>query len=411
VRKKLKAGGLTEEIIETIYGMGYRLKPYQKKAESTETENTNKLAAINKVIEQFRGHLRNQIAVLLEARIAFLAGNFSKEIYQTAQQEAHKLAGSLGSFGYPEGSKLARTIEHLLSNNSTLTPEQISRFSQLVTALQQELAKSPIPLSAASDSPEKKYQVLAIAQDVIFMEKLQGEAESWGIEMSIVEDLATVRSQITLTPPDLVLLDLSFPDKEEEGLMLLRELAENLPDLPIVVITVRDSLSDRLTVSRLGARQFLHKPTTTEQIFRAISRVLPHSPTTEAKVLIVDDDPLILTNLKALLTPWGLEVVTLNEPQRFWEVLIATSPNLVVLDLEMPLVSGLDLCQVIRQDAQWGDVPILVVTAHTDGESLQQAFAAGADDFITKPVLGPELVTRILSRIERNRFLLKNREK
>jgi CheY-like chemotaxis protein len=62
------------------------------------------------------------------------------------------------------------------------------------------------------------------------------------------------------------------------------------------------------------------------------------------------------------------------------------------------------LCRVVRQDIQWGDLPILVVTAHTDAESLQQAFTVGADDFITKPVLGPELVTRVLSRIERTRL-------
>ncbi|MBD0311093.1 MAG: hypothetical protein ICV80_24285, partial [Microcoleus sp. T1-bin1] len=48
-------------------------------------------------------------------------------------------------------------------------------------------------------------------------------------------------------------------------------------------------------------------------------------------------------------------------------------------------------------------LPILVVTAHTDAESLQEAVGAGADDFIAKPVLGPELVTRVLSRIERTR--------
>ena len=109
----------------------------------------------------------------------------------------------------------------------------------------------------------------------------------------------------------------------------------------------------------------------------------------------------MLATLSALLTPWGLEVTTLTEPQQFWELLINTVPDLVVLDLEMPLVNGLELCQVVRQDVQWGDLPILVVTAHTDPESLQQAFAAGADDFITKPVLGPELVTRVLSRINR----------
>lgn len=170
---------------------------------------------------------------------------------------------------------------------------------------------------------------------------------------------------------------------------------------PIIVFTGRDSLADRLAVSRLGAKQFLHKPATTEQIFRAISQVLTKTQALQAKVLIVDDDQAVLAHLSALLIPWGLEVIKLTEPQRFWEMLVTTSPNLVILDLEMPQVSGLDLCQVVRQDTYWGDLPLLVVTAHTDADSLSQAFLAGADDFITKPVLGPELVTRVLSRIKR----------
>lgn len=112
---------------------------------------------------------------------------------------------------------------------------------------------------------------------------------------------------------------------------------------------------------------------------------------------------MTLAALAALLTPSGLEVITLKEPQKFWQVLTTTAPNLIVLDLEMPLVCGLELCQVVRQDTQWGDLPILVLTAHTDPESLQQAFAAGADDFIAKPVFGLDLVTRVLSQIERAR--------
>ncbi|MBE9226051.1 response regulator [Phormidium sp. LEGE 05292] len=414
VRKKLKAGGLTEEIIETIYGMGYRLKPCPKNSavsQEAETEKKHKvMTSINKVIEQFRDILQEQLAVITAAKTAFLTGNLDEKLYQSAKYEAHKLAGSLGSFGYPEGSRLARTIEHLLQKKFPLSSEDMARFVQLVTALQKELSKSPIPLDLTTEAVPKKHRVLAIDNDAILMEQLLAEADAWAIEIKVALNLSTARSQITLTPPDLVLLDLSFSDTEEHGLMLLQELVEKSPQIPVIVFTDKNSLSDRLTVSRLGARQFLHKPATTEQIFQAINRVF-QTVTTEAKVLIVDDDPLVLTNLKALLTPWGLEVFTLAEPEKFWEVLIATNPNLVVLDVEMPLVSGLELCQVIRQDSQWGDLPILVVTAHIDAESLQQAFAAGADDFITKPVLGPELVTRILSRIERNRyrFLSKNR--
>jgi DNA-binding response OmpR family regulator len=222
--------------------------------------------------------------------------------------------------------------------------------------------------------------------------------------MKVAPNLATARSLFSLKTPDAVLLDLSFPTTEEDGLILLSEIVEQSPNIPVIVFTGRDTLADRLTVSRLGARQFLHKPATTEEIFQAITRVLPQPQTSEAKVLIVDDDPVMLAGLSALLTPWGLEVITLSQSQQFWKVLIATSPDLVVLDLEMPIVNGLELCQVVRQDAQWGDLPILVVTAHTEAEFLQQAFAAGADDFISKPVLGPELVTRVLSRIQRMRW-------
>ncbi|MEG3971108.1 response regulator [Microcoleus sp. T2B6] len=419
VRKKLKAGGLTEEIIETVYGMGYRLKPYPQSASSSSNnlgiERTKKHQSHGvdksesyKVLERFRGCFNQQIAVLEQAKTALLAGNLETELQQAAKHEAHKLAGSLGSFGYPEGSKLARSAEHLLIKYRSLTAEEITRFSELVTGLQQELAKTPITSTAVPVSTIStfNYRVLVVDDDAALTERLKVESEAWGLRMKIAPNITAARSRLALSMPDVMLLDLSFAETEEDGLTLLRELTERAPNLPIIVFTGRDSLADRLAVSRLGAKQFLHKPATTEQIFRAIARVLPSPKTSEAKVLIVDDDPVMLVKLSALLTPWGIEVTNLKEPQQFWEVLIRTEPDLVVLDLEMPIVSGLELCQVVRQDIQWENLPILVVTAHTDPESLQQAFAAGADDFITKPVLGPELVTRVFSRIRRSRPLL-----
>ncbi|GAB1544476.1 response regulator [Scytonema sp. NUACC21] len=415
VRKKLKAGGLTEDIFETVYGIGYRLKPVPEhsvaahptvldKEDTKKLPSTKDLASVNRVLERFRNSFGQQVALLEQAKTALLAGNCSEELRQLALHEAHKLAGSMGSFGYSEGSRLARTVEHLLIQDRTLTDEVICQFSQLVSALQQELTKPPVTVTAQAAPLRQTHRVLVIDDDAMLTEQLLAEADSWGIRMKIAPDLTTARSRFALGSPDAVLLDLSFPGTEEDGLTLLRELVERSPNLPIIVFTARDSLADRLAVSRLGARQFLHKPTTTQQIFQTLARVLPQAQNSEAKVLIVDDDSVILAFLSALLTPWGLEVTTLTEPQQFWEVLIATSPDLVVLDLDMPIVNGLDLCRVVRQDAQWGNLPVLVVTAHTDAQSLQQAFAAGADDFITKPVLGPELVTRVLSRIERVRM-------
>ncbi|HEY9664086.1 MAG TPA: response regulator, partial [Allocoleopsis sp.] len=100
------------------------------------------------------------------------------------------------------------------------------------------------------------------------------------------------------------------------------------------------------------------------------------------------------------LQPWGLQVTGVSNPTQLWQALDKTVPDLLILDLELKNLSGVDLCRRVRQDAKWGDLPILVITAYTDAESIQWAFAAGADDFVSKPIVGPELVTRVVSRLE-----------
>ena len=275
VRKKLRAGELMEELIETVYGMGYRLKPAPQVPDSSpEPDSPPKPSrSIDRVLERFRGVFKQQVALLKQASAARLAGNLEPELQQSARQEAHKMAGSLASFGYPEGSKLARSIEHLLIKGEPLPPADVTRFSELVSALQQELNKPPVSSAASLVPPAstaQAYRVLVIDDDDALTERLKAESDAWGFRLKIAPNLAAARSRMTLSLPDVVLLDLSFPEAEEDGLSLLKEITVQSPDLPVVVFTGRDSLADRLAVSRLGARQFLQKPATTEQIFQAI---------------------------------------------------------------------------------------------------------------------------------------------
>jgi diguanylate cyclase (GGDEF)-like protein len=113
----------------------------------------------------------------------------------------------------------------------------------------------------------------------------------------------------------------------------------------------------------------------------------------------------VLAALSALLKPWGLHVTTLAQPQQFWQVLEATAPDLLILDIEMPGFSGIELCQVVRNDPRWSDLPVLFLSAHKDAEIVHQVFAVGADDYVQKPIVGPELIARILNRLERTRIL------
>ena len=124
-----------------------------------------------------------------------------------------------------------------------------------------------------------------------------------------------------------------------------------------------------------------------------------------AKVLILDDDPQVLLSLQISLKPWGFELTTLNEPQHFWDVLEDVEPDLLVLDIEMPEINGIELCQILRSDRRWQLLPILFLSVHQDEKTQYQAFANGADDYICKPVTGSILANRILNRLRRSKLL------
>jgi DNA-binding response OmpR family regulator len=127
-----------------------------------------------------------------------------------------------------------------------------------------------------------------------------------------------------------------------------------------------------------------------------------------ARILLVDDDVQILAASKTLLEPLGLQVACLNQPEQFWETLEAVQPDLLILDLNMPNVSGLELCQSIRSHAQWSWLPILFLTVQTDFTVIQKAYSLGADDYISKPIISEELLIRVLNRLRRCHTMLKS---
>lgn len=117
------------------------------------------------------------------------------------------------------------------------------------------------------------------------------------------------------------------------------------------------------------------------------------------RVLVVDDEPMISRGLTSLLARKGLDVTALNDPLRFWSVLDETRPSLILLDLEMPRISGTELCRVVRGDPRWSELPVIFLTGHTDPASVQRIFAAGADDYVGKPFVPAELMMRLENRL------------
>lgn len=118
-----------------------------------------------------------------------------------------------------------------------------------------------------------------------------------------------------------------------------------------------------------------------------------------AKILVVDDDSQITRALTTMLGRKRMSVTAINDPFQFWGALDETKPSLIMLDLEMPRISGTELCRVVRSDRRWSEIPVFFLTGHTDPDSVRRVFAAGADDYVGKPFVPAELMMRIESRL------------
>ncbi len=376
------------------------------------TQDPTIVAAIGKVWERFKDRIVDRVTTIEQANQALGCGELTQELHATAEREAHKLAGSLGTFGLTQGSEIARQVEQLL-HSPTLEPSQSDDLSKLVQALRSQIEQAPIEGDRREVNPLNELPVLLMVEgDPELSQQIGAEVKGWGIKVVKSDSIASARTALADLRPDAVLLDLSAtetlplnPNNKEEGLTLLSELANGFPPLPVLVVTDQSRVEDRLEVARLGGRAFLQKPVRPAQIMEAVLQVLQGVQTTEAKVMVVDDDPQILSLVKHFLEPWGMKTLALSNPQHFWETLEVSSPDLLILDVELPQLSGIELCQVVRNDPRWNSLPVLFLTAHTGPDIVHQVFAAGADDYISKPIVGPELVTRILNRLERIHLL------
>ncbi len=474
LRQKLKAVGAPHNLVETVYGIGYRLKstepiplqqdlmtidrtvaeraasgkiaptalplppiepaltvlsvvpqrvPNERVVSSNERAAASTIPMLADIWNRHYAQLIDRVASIERVIAALADRSLTPEARLQAWHSAHTLAGALGTFGLPVGSQAAKQIELLLDANTELTSAQLPQLQAKIAELQREIASKMEPAAATSPAPTRMtvhstQQLLAITRETALVNSLRA-ASVGKFEIT----LATGLDPASFEPaPAAIAIDLDcFPDRTD-GLMALSALDRDYPQIPVLVLSqsaraplaidptapverfasvAAQQLHQRIEVARRGGKVFLSKPVTAGAIVQAIERVLRQAIVKQVSITIVDDDLVLLEALTALLSQSNMAVTTLSEPSRFWETLEASKPDLLILDLDLPTYNGIELCRAVRTDPQWATLPIMFLTAHTATIAIERVFAAGADDFITKPALAAELVARIFNRLER----------
>ena len=162
---------------------------------------------------------------------------------------------------------------------------------------------------------------------------------------------------------------------------------------------------DKVEAIHGGADGYFEKPVDWKALMRRLSTSwTPASPTPRASSR-VEDDPQQASYLKSILESGGYEVAVCADPKGFEAALGEFRPDLVLMDILLPEISGYDLVRYLRQDERNAALPVLFLTTESQMQSRFRSAQVGGDDHLTKPIVPPVLLSVVASRLERARFL------
>jgi signal transduction histidine kinase/DNA-binding response OmpR family regulator len=242
-------------------------------------------------------------------------------------------------------------------------------------------------------------EILAIDDDADFLAIIRETLTKQGFAVRTARTAAEGLAAAKERPPKLILLDIRLPDRD--GLDVLHSLKEEAAtrDVPILVVSVVD---ERLEGLRLGAIEYLVKPVDRGRLVEAATRALGRSPGASGRfepsprVLVVDDEEEVQQLLSRALRVNGFRVETASTGTEAIEKASLEPPDLLLLDLWLPDMSGWEVRSRLKKTAGCESVPVVVLTAHSGPEEVKEGERLGVEAFLAKPVD----MARILDKIK-----------
>jgi adenylate cyclase len=183
--------------------------------------------------------------------------------------------------------------------------------------------------------------------------------------------------------PSIITLDVLMPGIDGFDVLSILSHDPETSAIPVILVSVMD---DRDKGFRLGAVDYLTKPIDRKDFVDCIRRVSAQlAGSGGRKVLVVDDDEAITEAVQKILSAEGFEVATALDGETAIEQVATFKPDLIVLDLKLPGISGYDVMRQLKSVEHSKSTPIVVLTASDLGRGRAKSLALGASEYLTKP--------------------------
>jgi diguanylate cyclase (GGDEF)-like protein len=324
----------------------------------------------------------------------------------------HGLAGSGTTYGFPHVSETAlgaeRACAELLASRSVpalgALDELRGAASALLAALDPSLPPEPGSEEAAPPPARATRRVLVVDADPATLATLEPLLAREGLAATGAASLAEAAAALEDGRPDGIVVAARLPDGSGHD-VARRVRARHGVEPPVVMIGAAAAFVDKVGAIQSGSDAFFEKPVDGEKLLRRLQDLLERERDEPARVLCVEDDVTQAAFVRAVLQSAGYQVFICADPRRFESSMASFRPDLVLMDLLLPGVSGHDLVRYVRQDERFASLPVILMTTDAHVEAEIATLRAGGDDHLAKPVPPGLLLSSVAARLDRARAL------
>lgn len=337
----------------------------------------------------------------------------------------HSIKGTGNSFGFrdigAEAEHGERLAGRLLEKPINATPELWSGLEDCLANIElcvevmqdlgavehQENAPSfEISPQAADGNAPGGRLVYVCDDEAAQLEQLSVQLQCFGYQTQGFSDPIELLEAVLAKRPDAVIMDICFPGGVSSGTGVIDALNREINhSVPVIFISGRDDFDARLNAVRAGGEAYFHKPIRPLDMVAMLDILTGQQEPEPYRVLIVDDEPDIAAYHGLILQEAGMVVRQAHEPSEVLDILQDFRPDMVLMDMYMPICTGRELAKIIRQLPDHVGLPIVYLSSETDKKKQFSAMRVGAEGFLTKPILPDDLISSVSIRAERMRTL------
>ncbi len=332
--------------------------------------------------------------------------HWTSEVTEQVHERLHTLTQAAEAEGLAELAEAAFSAEVYLSSfvgiDTAMTLEQRETFDALLAALP---GPSPEMTEAGAVVAPDGRELYMIGRQTGPLAEVATLLEKTGFVVHRLEDPESAERALRQGLPAAIVADVeSIPALEGLIEALARIHKETGRHVPLAYVASEGDLETRVKAVRAGGDAFFSPPFDGRQIAERLqSLVALHSPGNRYRVLVVEDDASQAEFATSILAKAGMEAQSVTDPMAVLDALHSFRPHLILMDIYMPEINGIELTTVIREYDEFVDIPIVFLSGEQDADKQVDALSVGGDDFITKPIRPRQLIAAAQPRAARLR--------